>query len=459
MVQGTANMAAGMLAGPVRVGVHEVPTRRRELLRLITCGSVDDGKSTLIGRLLYDTKSIHQDQWEAIHRTSLKRGDARVDLALLTDGLRAEREQGITIDVAYRYFSTPRRSFIMADTPGHVQYTRNMATGASTADAALILVDARQGVIEQTRRHAYIATLLGVSHLVLCVNKMDLVGWDKGVFDTIVSDFQRGMAGVLSSRDCELLAIPVSALHGDNIVGRSQNTAWYTGASLLDHIETMPARPVHEQSQARLPVQWVCRPQDDRHHDYRAACGMMASGTLRVGDEVVVLPTGVRTTIARLHIGERELESCGVGMSVSVVLKDDVCVSRGDMIVRAGEQGFGEQGVGVSSPRVTKEFEADVVWMSEQALSTGRTYLIKHASKYVKAKIADVRGKVNLQTLEMQMGADGGVAGLGMNDIGRVNVRAAGAIVCDAYRDCRGTGSFIVIDEVSNNTVGAGMIV
>jgi sulfate adenylyltransferase large subunit len=426
-----------------------------DLLRLITCGSVDDGKSTLIGRLLYDTKSIHQDQWEAVHRSSLKRGDERVDLALLTDGLRAEREQGITIDVAYRYFSTPRRKFILADTPGHVQYTRNMATGASTADLALILIDARQGVLEQTRRHAYIAALLGIGHLVVCINKMDLVGWDRGVFEKIRADFAAfttsgaGTGGVFERSEATF--IPVSALNGDNIVRRSELTPWYTGPLLLDHIEGVPARPLMEFPHARFPVQWVIRPQSDEQglHDYRGYGGQMAAGELAVGEEVVALPAGQRSRITRIHVGERELKSCRPPQSVSILLEHDVDISRGDMIVKAPANGT--EG---TLPKVSREFDATIVWMGEQPLTASRKYIVKHGTRYIRAILGPVRSRLNIHTLVEETG----VPQLALNEIGRVGVRLASTIAYDPYTSCRGTGAFIVIDEATNNTVGAGMI-
>ncbi len=468
-----------------------------DLLRMITCGSVDDGKSTLIGRLLYDTKSIFVDQWEAVHRTSIKRGDARVDLALLTDGLRAEREQGITIDVAYRYFSTPRRNFILADTPGHVQYTRNMATGASTADLAAILIDARQGVLEQTRRHATIAAMLGVRHLVLCVNKMDLVGFDRGVFESIVAEFRaftkRAVAGFGDVfAGTETTAIPIAALLGDNVVERSKAMAWFDGPTVLEHIETVPTRPptpapaptpqttrVAPMASVRLPVQWVVRPQDAAHADYRAICGQIAGvagvgggGELRVGDDVVLLPSGRRTRVARMHVGDEEVETARAPMSVSVVLEDDVDASRGEMLVPAKdvpardvptEPVEGEGAGRAGGPRVTNRLEADVVWMHARAMTPGRVYLVKHTTRTVKARLSAPSARMDFSGGAAAGRGDGAggasAAALGMNDIGRVTVQLASPIVCDAYRACRVTGAFIVIDEASNETVGAGMVV
>ncbi len=421
------------------------------LLRLITCGSVDDGKSTLMGRLLYDTKSIHQDQWEAVHRSSLKRGDERVDLALLTDGLRAEREQGITIDVAYRYFSTPRRKFIMADTPGHVQYTRNMATGASTADLAVILIDARTGVVEQTRRHTFIAALLGVSHLVVAINKMDLVGWDRAVFDRIRADFEELAKALPTPPAGQTAFIPMSALLGDNLVNRSAQTSWYAGPTLLEQMETVPSRPARQFEHARFPVQWVIRPQAEApvHHDYRGYGGVLAAGDLRVGEEVLALPAGQRSRIKRIHIHEEELTHCQPPQSVAILLEDDVDISRGDLIVKAPVDG--DKG---SLPTVAREFEATIVWMSDEPLTPSRRYIVKHMTRYVRAILGPVKERWNIQSLEAEAGAER----LGLNEIGRVGVRLASTIAYDPYERCRATGGFIVIDEATNNTVGAGMI-
>ncbi len=426
-------------------------SRPMDLLRLITCGSVDDGKSTLIGRLLYDAKSIHQDQWEAVHRSSLKRGDARVDLAMLTDGLRAEREQGITIDVAYRYFSTPRRKFILADTPGHAQYTRNMATGASTADLAIILIDARQGVLEQTRRHAYIAALLGIGHLVVCVNKMDLVGWDRAVFERIRAEFEAFSRSGGVFRKSETTFLPVSALNGDNIVTRSTSTPWYTGPALLEHIETVPARPLATFPHARFFVQWVIRPQSDDAglHDYRGYGGQVAAGELAVGDEVVALPAGQRSRVARIHLGDVELRACRPPQSVSILLEHDLDISRGDILVNAPANGATD-----TLPKVAREFEAEVVWMGEQGLEPSRRYIIKHGTRYVRAILGPVHSRLNIHTLQ----EDEGATRLGLNEIGRVGVKLASTIAFDPYAQCRTTGAFIIIDEATNNTVGAGMI-
>jgi sulfate adenylyltransferase large subunit len=434
--------------------------RRREpadLLRLITCGSVDDGKSTLIGRLLHDTKSIHQDQWEAVHRTSLRRGDERVDLALLTDGLRAEREQGITIDVAYRYFSTPNRKYILADTPGHVQYTRNMATGASTAELALILIDARQGVLEQTRRHAYIAALLGVHQLVVCINKMDLVDWDERVHRRISEDvlrFVRGEGGTQGRSPfagAELTLFPMSALHGDNVVHPSPHTPWFTGGTLLEHLERVPVRPPADAFPARFPVQWVLRPQSDEHHDYRGYGGRMAAGRLAVGDEVIALPGGQRSRVARIHLLE-ELAEIRHPLSATLTLEHDLDLARGDMLVPADSPD-------ADRPQVTRELEATVLWMSEQPLTPSRRYLIKHGARSVRAMIGPISRRLNLLTLAMDAPDSGNSwPELRLNELGEASLRLAAPLVVDPYFRCRETGAFIVIDEGTNNTVGAGMI-
>lgn len=429
---------------PGAVEINVPPGGAGDLLRLITCGSVDDGKSTLIGRLLYDSKGIYQDQWEAVHRTSMKRGDARVDLALLTDGLRSEREQGITIDVAYRYFSTPRRKFILADTPGHVQYTRNMATGASTADLAIILIDARQGVLEQTRRHAYIAAMLGIRHLVVAINKMDLVDWSQAKFAAISSDFAAFLAQSSVFEKARISFIPVSALQGDNIVTRSDAAKWYAGPSLLEHLGQVPARLV-EFTKARFSVQCVNRPHSDAAglHDYRGYAGQLAAGTLRVGDEVVALPAGQRSRIKRIHLGEKEFKEIGAGRSAAIELVDDVDVSRGDMLVHIGEE-----------PTVSREFDAELIWMSEQGLLPARKYLVKHGTRTIRAILGPVKNRLNLHSLVHESGA----TTLGLNEIGVVRLRLASTIAFDRYAECRGTGCFVVIDEATNNTVAAGMI-
>ena len=413
-----------------------------ELLRVATAGSVDDGKSTLIGRLLHDSKAILEDQLEAVVRTSTERGDGRLDLALLTDGLRAEREQGITIDVAYRFFATARRSFILADTPGHVRYTRNMVTGASTADLALVLIDARQGVLEQSRRHAFIASLLRVPHVVAVVNKMDLVDYDEETFRRIAEDF-RSFARRTGADD--VTAIPVSALHGDNVVERSDAMDWYDGPSLLRYLEDVDvATDRLEHAHVRLPVQYVIRPHDDAHHDYRGYAGRVAGGTLRVGDEVVVVPSGARSRVLGLDTFDGELDEAGPALSVTVRLADDLDISRGQVLADPA-----------SPPVVARELVADVCWLDEQALRPGGRYLIKAATRTTRATVTGVEHVIDVQTLER----DATRATLGLNDLGRLRLRAAEPLALDTYAENRTTGAFILIDEVSNHTVAAGMVV
>jgi bifunctional enzyme CysN/CysC len=412
-----------------------------DLLRFSTAGSVDDGKSTLIGRLLYDSKGIFEDQLAAIERTSQRRGYSQVDLALLTDGLRAEREQGITIDVAYRYFATPRRKFIIADTPGHVQYTRNMVTGASTADLAIVLVDARKGVLEQSHRHAFIAALLGIPHLLVAVNKMDLVGYDEAVYDRICAEFA-DWAAKLDVHDIQF--IPISALHGDNVVQRSMAMPWYQGPSLLYHLEHVYIGSDVNLIDVRFPVQWVIRPQSDEHHDFRGYAGQVASGVFRVGDDVVVLPSGRRSRVASISTFDGELEQAGPPMSVIMRLEDDIDVSRGDMICRPHNQ-----------PDVTSDFEAMVCWMTDAPLQPGSRYALKHSTRTVKAVVDDLRYRMDVNTLHRDQAA----TELGLNEIGRVRIRTSNPLLLDEYRSSRATGGFIVIDEVTQDTVGAGMVV
>jgi sulfate adenylyltransferase large subunit len=415
------------------------------LLRFATAGSVDDGKSTLIGRLLYDSKSVFQDQLESVERTSADRGDDYTNLALLTDGLRAEREQGITIDVAYRYFSTPVRSFIVADTPGHVQYTRNMVTGASTADLALVLVDARKGVIEQTRRHAALSALLRVPHLVLAVNKMDLVGYDQAVYDGIVSDFAR-LADDLRRRfgaHPEVTAIPMAALQGDNVVHRSTAMPWYTGPALLEHLEQVSVDRDHGETRpARFPVQYVIRPMSTERPDYRGYAGTLASGTLRVGDEVVVLPSGRSTTVAGLDTFDGPLEHAVARQAVTVRLAEELDVSRGDMLVAAE-----------APPPTVSSLEATVCWMADAPLRAGARVLVKHTTRTVKAMVTAVQDRVDVTTLASEP-----VEQLGLNDIGRVVLRVASPLAVDPYADDRTTGAFLVVDEATGTTLGAGMV-
>jgi bifunctional enzyme CysN/CysC len=414
--------------------------RTSELVRFATAGSVDDGKSTLIGRLLYDTKSIFEDQLEHVEETSKRRGDGYVNLALLTDGLRAEREQGITIDVAYRYFHTPRRKFIIADTPGHEQYTRNMVTGASTADLALVLVDARKGVLEQSRRHAFIASLLRIPHLVVCVNKMDLVDWDQEVFERICSDFT-GWAAKLDVQDVTF--IPISALHGDNVVDRSTNMAWYQGPSLLYHLEHFHVASDRNLQDARFPVQWVTRPMSDELHDYRGYAGEVASGVFRAGDEVVVLPSGRTTRIAGIDTFAGELEEAYPPLSVTLRLEDDIDVSRGDLICRPQNR-----------PVEAKELDAMVCWMSERPLAPGGRYRIKHTSRAALAKVDQVKYRIDVNSLHRDESANG----LELNEIGKLRLRLSTPLLVDQYRRNRTTGSFVLIDESTNDTVGAGMV-
>jgi bifunctional enzyme CysN/CysC len=412
-----------------------------ELLRFATAGSVDDGKSTLIGRLLYDSKAIFEDQLEAVERTSLERGDAYTDLALLTDGLRAEREQGITIDVAYRYFATPKRKFIIADTPGHIQYTRNMVTGASTADLALVLIDARNGVVEQSRRHAFLASLLGIPHLVVCVNKMDLVDWDEERFEAIKAEF-RGFAMKLDVHD--LTFVPISALLGDNVVDRSVNMPWYDGAPLLHHLEEVHIASDRNLIDARLPVQYVVRPMNNDHHDYRGYAGSIAGGVLKPGDRVVVLPSGFASTIEAIDSPNGPVDEAFAPMSVTVRLTDDIDISRGDMICRDRNR-----------PHVGQDLEAMVCWLTAQTeLRPGAKLAIKHTTRWGRALVKELQYRLDVNTLHR----DEAAASLTLNEIGRVRLRTTVPLFFDEYRRNRTTGSFVLVDEVTNNTVGAGMI-
>jgi len=412
-----------------------------ELLRFATAGSVDDGKSTLIGRLLYDSKQIFEDTLEALEHSTMLRGEEGMNLALLTDGLRAEREQGITIDVAYRYFATPRRKFIIADTPGHVQYTRNMITGASTADLALILVDARKGIMEQSRRHAFLASLLGVPHLVLCVNKMDLVDYDQRRFEEIKDEFKE-FAAKLDVHD--LAFIPISALLGDNVVERSANTPWYEGSSLLHQLEDVHIASDRNLIDCRYPVQYVIRPRDDRYHDYRGYAGQIASGTYKVGDEVVVLPSGFESTIASIDTADGPVEEAMPPMSVTIRLADDLDVSRGDMICRPHNR-----------PSESQDVDAMLCWFSERAtLQPGAKYALKHTSKWARALVKDLHYRLDVNALHR----DESAVSLGLNEIGRVTLRTTQPLFFDDYRRNRATGSFILVDETTNDTLAAGMI-
>ena len=410
--------------------------QRTELLRLVTCGSVDDGKSTLIGRLLFDTKQIFVDQLEHIEDVSRRRGNEYVDLALLTDGLRAEREQGITIDVAYRSFVTPRRRFQLADAPGHVQYTRNMVTGASTAELGIVLVDAREGVVEQTRRHAYILSILRVPHAVVAVNKMDLVDWSQERFDEIA-------AGLDELGLPDLCVIPVSALHGDNVVERSERMPWYDGPLLLGHLETVEIASDRDLDSRRFPVQWVIRPISDEHHDYRAYGGQVAGGIWSAGDEVVVLPTGVRTQVESVETIDGPLEAAIPPMSVTIRLADDLDVSRGDMLADPADP-----------PVVARELEARVCWMSERPLEPRARLAVKQTTRSVRAIADELVSRIDVHTLEEVPAPDR----LELNDIGVVHLRLAEPLCVDPYGVNRSTGAFVLIDEATNETVGAGMV-
>ena len=409
-------------------------------LRFATVGSVDDGKSTLIGRLLYDSKSIFEDQLEHVTAVSERRGDDYVDLSLLTDGLRAEREQGITIDVAWRYFATPRRSFIVADCPGHVQYTRNMITGASNVDLAIVLIDARTGVVEQTRRHALLTSLLGVPHLVICVNKMDLVGYSETRFEAIRAEFEKFGAKI---RFRDVTFIPVSALAGDNVVDHSENMPWYQGHTLLRHLETVYTASDHNRIDARFPVQYVIRPQLNGGFEYRGYAGRVAGGAFRVGDTVTVLPGGLETRIVGIDSPGGEMKEAVAGQAVTLRLEDDLCINRGDMLCRPANQ-----------PEITQNIDAMVAWVSpDQSLQPGKIYAIKHTTRKARAKVTELRYRLDVSTLHR---VDAGT--LTGNDIGRVAIHTTVPLLCDPYERNRATGSFLLIEESSGETVGAGMI-
>ena len=412
-----------------------------EMLRFATAGSVDDGKSTLIGRLLYDTKTIFEDQIEAVERASVQMGTAYTNLALLTDGLRAEREQGITIDVAYRYFSTPRRKFIIADTPGHIQYTRNMVTGASTADLAIVLIDARKGVLEQSKRHAFLASLLRIPHLVLAVNKMDLVDYDRERFEEVRNEF-RDFAAKLNIAD--LTFIPVSALHGDNVVDRSASMAWYQGPSLLHHLEEVHIASDRNLIDARFPVQYVIRPQSDQYHDYRGYAGTVAGGVFRTGDEVTVLPSGFSSTVKSIETFDGPVDEAFSPMAVTIRINDEIDISRGDMIVRPNNQ-----------PTVAQDIDAMVFWMNERiSLHPGSKLVIKHTTRSTKILVKELSYLLDINTLHR----DESATQLSLNEIGRLRLRSQVPLFFDEYRRNRQTGSFVLIDEATNVTVGAGMI-
>jgi len=418
------------------------PSRGMDLLRFATAGSVDDGKSTLIGRLLYDTKTIFEDQLESVEAVSAARGDEYTNLALLTDGLRAEREQGITIDVAYRYFATPRRKFIIADTPGHIQYTRNMVTGASTADLALILVDARKGLVEQSRRHAFLTSLLRVPHLVLCVNKMDLVDWDQQVYEKIADEFT-SFAAKLDAPD--LTVIPISALNGDNIASRSDKSPWYEGPSLLHHLEHVHIASDRNLVDVRFPVQYVIRPQSTTVTDYRGYAGQVASGVLKPGDDVLVLPSGMTSRIESIDTADGPVGEAFPPMSVTVRLTDEIDISRGDLICRPN-----------NAPAVAQDIEAMICWMDETApLRLRNKYTIKHTTRTARAVVRGLQYRMDVNTLHRDESADQ----LELNEIGRVTLRTTAPLLADEYRRNRTTGGFILIDEATNRTVGAGMII
>ena len=416
-------------------------TLTSELLRFTTAGSVDDGKSTLIGRLLYDSKSIFEDQYEAVRTATERRGEEGVNLALLTDGLKAEREQGITIDVAYRYFATPRRKFIIADTPGHIQYTRNMVTGASTANVALVLVDARQGVIEQTRRHAIIASLLQIPHLVLCINKMDLVDYSQEVYQKIHDDFEQ-FASKLDVHD--LTFIPISALKGDNVVDRSNNMPWYEGSTLLYYLENVHIGSDHNFIDARFPVQYVIRPNTDEFHDYRGYAGRVAGGVMKKGDKVMLLPSGFQSTIEKIDCAGQEVTEAYPPMSVTVLLKDDLDLSRGDMIVRENNH-----------PQVTQDLDLMSCWFNERPLQLRGKYALLHTTQNARCLVQDIQYKMDVNTLHRNL-EDKTIR---MNDIARITIRSTKPLFVDAYRKNRITGSVLLVDEGTNETVGAGMVI
>jgi sulfate adenylyltransferase subunit 1 len=412
-----------------------------QLLRFTTAGSVDDGKSTLIGRLLYDSKSIFEDQLEAIEKTSKKKGHNGVDLALFTDGLRDEREQGITIDVAYRYFTTPKRKFIIADTPGHIQYTRNMITGASTANVAIILVDARQGVIEQTKRHAFIASLLQIPHIIVCINKMDLIDFKEKAYTKVIDQFEEFSSKMLVK---DIRYIPISALLGDNVVNRSERMDWYQGAPLLHTLETMHISSDINKVDARFPVQIVLRPQSEKHRDYRGYAGRVASGVLRVNDKITVMPSGFSSKIKTIDTFDGEIQEAFAPMSVSITLEDDIDISRGDMIVRSNNK-----------PEAPQDIEVMLCWLHNNTAKPRAKYTIRHTSNEQKAMIKEVIYKIDIKTL----GRNNESKELTMNDIAKVKIRTTKPLMVDSYRENRTTGSIILVDDATNETVAAGMIV
>jgi sulfate adenylyltransferase subunit 1 len=412
-----------------------------QLLRFTTAGSVDDGKSTLIGRMLYDSKSIFEDQLEAVQASSVKKGFDYVDLSLLTDGLKSEREQGITIDVAYRYFATPKRKFIIADTPGHIQYTRNMVTGASTANLALILIDARKGLVEQTHRHSFIASLLKIPHIIVCVNKMDLVNYDESVYDKIVEDY-KAFSSKLAVHDIQF--VPISALAGDNVVNRSVNMDWYQGATLMHMLETVHIESDYNLIDSRFPVQYVIRPQTQTHQDFRGYAGRVAGGIFRPGEEVVVLPSGFSSKIKTIELNGDQLSEAFAPMSVTITLEDDIDISRGDIIAKPNNQ-----------PRIEQDIDLMLCWMNLRPIDLNSKFILRHATHDTRAVLKEIQYKLDISSLQRVEG----VGQLAMNDIARVRIRTAQPLTFDSYRKNRITGSLVLIDEGTNETVAAGMIV
>jgi len=415
-------------------------TDHNGLLRFTTAGSVDDGKSTLIGRLLYDSKSIFEDQLEAVESASNQKGIDGTDLSLLTDGLKAEREQGITIDVAYRYFATPKRKFIIADTPGHIQYTRNMVTGASTADLAIILIDARHGLLEQTHRHSFIASLLGLQHVVVCVNKMDLVEYSEERFNEIVSAYKE-FSSRLNITDIKF--IPISALHGDNVVESSENTPWYGGGTLLHHLETVHVGADRNLQDCRFPIQYVIRPQTDAHRDFRGYAGRVASGVFKVGDDVVAMPSGQTSKIKEIFVGDAHVDKAFPPLSVAITLEDDIDLSRGDMLARPNNQ-----------PSKSKLLDAKICWLSETPLNLGTKYILRHTSSESQSRIAKIQHEIDINTLHRIEG----VTEISVNAIARIQIKTASEVLVDDYRRNKTTGSFLLIDPSTHQTVAAGVI-
>ena len=421
-------------------GIFKMEEKTKQLLRFTTAGSVDDGKSTLIGRLLYDSKSIFQDQLEAVEKSSKNKGFDYVDLSLITDGLKSEREQGITIDVAYRYFETPKRKFIIADTPGHIQYTRNMVTGASTANLALILIDARNGLVEQTHRHSFIASLLGIPHVIVCVNKMDLVNYNKEVYDKIVEDY-KSFSSKLNVKDIRF--IPISALNGDNVVDKSQNMNWHNGSTLLHELENIHISSDNNHVDGRFPVQYVIRPHKKGFEDYRGYTGKIESGVFKVGDKIKVLPSGFSSTITKIAIGDKDVKEAYSPMSVSLSIEDDLDVSRGDMIVKEN-----------NIPKISQELDAIITWLNENSLEKRKKVLMKHTTNETIAIVIDILYELDINTLHKKEN----INELKFNSIGRIKLRTANAICFDDYQKNRLTGSFILIDLNTNETVAAGIM-